>query len=51
MKWSEMPEHMSFGSNGLDQVRSFRKSPTQLQFLNLCLDDTCAASFATTFVQ
>jgi hypothetical protein len=50
-KRSEMPQNMSFGSNGLDQVRLLRKIPTQLCLANLCVNGTCSASFATTFVQ
>jgi hypothetical protein len=32
---AETPQNMSFGSNGVDQVRSLRKKPTQLHLANL----------------
>jgi hypothetical protein len=46
-----MPQNMSFGSNGLDLVRLLRNIPMQLCLANLCVNGTCWASFATTFVQ
>jgi hypothetical protein len=50
-KRSEMPENMSFGSNGVDRVRLLRKIPVRLCFANLCVNGTSSASFASTFVQ
>jgi hypothetical protein len=34
MKRSETPQNMSFGSNGVDLVRLFRKIPKQLRLAN-----------------
>jgi hypothetical protein len=51
MKRSETPQNMSFGSNGVDQVRSLRKILKQLHLANYCVNGTSSASFATTFVQ
>jgi hypothetical protein len=48
---SETPRNMSFGSNGVDQVRSLRKIPTQLRLANLCVNGTSSAIFVSTFVQ
>jgi hypothetical protein len=50
-KWSETPEHMSFGSNGVDRVRSLRKILTRLCLANLGDNVTSSASFQSTFVQ
>jgi hypothetical protein len=51
MKWFRTPQNMSFGSNGVDQVRSLQKMPTQLWLMNLCVNGFCSSSFASTFVQ
>jgi hypothetical protein len=51
IKRSETPENMSFGSNGVDRVRSLRKILTRLRLANLCVKGTSSASFASTFVQ
>jgi hypothetical protein len=50
-KWSETPQNMSFGSNGVDRVRSLRKIPTRLSLANMCDNGTSSVSFASTFVQ
>jgi hypothetical protein len=50
-KRSETPQNMSFGSNGVDRVRSLQKVPTQLRLANLCINGASSASFASTFVQ
>jgi hypothetical protein len=50
-KWSETPQNMSFGCNGVDRVRSLRKIQTRLCLANLCVNGTSSASFASTFVQ
>jgi hypothetical protein len=49
-KQSETPENMSFGSNGVDRVRSLRKKPAQLHLANLCVNGNSSASFSATFV-
>jgi hypothetical protein len=46
-----MLQNMSFGSNGVDQVRSLRKFLTQLRLANLSVNGTYSASFASTFEQ
>jgi hypothetical protein len=48
-KRSETLQNMSFGSNGVDQVRSLRKIPTQLRLANLCVNGASSARFASTF--
>jgi hypothetical protein len=40
---------MSFGSNGVDHVRSLRKISTQLRLANLCVNGASSASFVSTF--
>jgi hypothetical protein len=50
-KRSEMPQNMSFWSNGLDRVRSLRNIQTWLCVATLCVNGTCSARFASTFVQ
>jgi hypothetical protein len=50
-EWSKMPQNMSFGSNGVDQVRSLRKFSTQLRSANVCVNGASSVSFASTFVQ
>jgi hypothetical protein len=44
-------QNMSFESNVVDHVRLLRKILTQLHLANLCVNGTCSASFAPTFVQ
>jgi hypothetical protein len=48
-KLCEKTQNISFGSNGLDRVRSLQKVPTQLRFANLCVHGTSLARFAPTF--
>jgi hypothetical protein len=50
-KWSETPQNMSFGSNGVDPERSLRKISTQFCLANLSVNDASLASFASTFMQ
>jgi hypothetical protein len=50
-KRSEMPQNMSFGSNGVDELRSLQKLQTQLCLANLCINGPTSASFASSFVQ
>jgi hypothetical protein len=50
-KQSEMPQNMSFGSNGVDLVLSLGKIPTQLRLANFGVNGASLASFASTFVQ
>jgi hypothetical protein len=40
-----MRQNMSFGSNGVDRVRSLQKVPTQLRLTNLCINGASSASF------
>jgi hypothetical protein len=42
-KWSEMPQNMSFGSNGVDRVRSLRKILMRPCLANLCIHGTSSA--------
>src|SRR6185436_11781140 len=42
-----MHQNVSFGSNGVDRVRSLRKIPMRLRFTNFC---TSSARFAPSFV-
>jgi hypothetical protein len=51
MKWSETPQNMSFGSNGVDRVRSLRKILTQLRLENSCVKGTCSPRFASILMQ
>jgi hypothetical protein len=44
-------QNISFGSNGLDLVRSLRKILTQLRLENLFVNGASSAYFASTFVQ
>jgi hypothetical protein len=46
-----MPQNMSFGSNGVDRVRSLPKILTRLSLANLGDNGTSSASFASTFLQ
>jgi hypothetical protein len=46
-----MHQNMSFGSNGVDRLRSLRKIPTRICIANLCDNGTSLATFASTFVQ
>jgi hypothetical protein len=50
-KRSETPQNRSFGSNGVDQVRSLKKITTQLRLANLGVNGASLASFVLTFVQ
>jgi hypothetical protein len=42
---------MSFGSNGVDQVRSLPKVPIQHHLANLGVNGASSSSFASTFMQ
>jgi hypothetical protein len=48
---SDTPQNMSFGSNGVDLVRSLRNMPTQLHLATLCVNGTGSARLPSTFVQ
>jgi hypothetical protein len=50
-KRSEMPQNISFGSNGVDRVRLLWKIPTQLRLANCCINSASLASFTSIFVQ
>jgi hypothetical protein len=50
-KNSETPQNMSFGSNGVDRVRSLREIPMRPCLANMYDNGTSSASFASTFVQ
>jgi hypothetical protein len=43
--------NMSLRYNGVDQVRSLQKIPTELDLANVCVNGAGSASFASTFVQ
>ena len=45
-KHYETQQKLSLGSNGVDQVRSLRKLPTQLRGTNFCINCTSSAHFA-----
>jgi hypothetical protein len=45
------PQNMSFGSNGVDQVRLLQKILAQLCLVNLCVNGTSSSSFASSFRQ
>ena len=47
-QWYETQQNMSLGSNGVDRVRSSRKTPTQLRGTNFC---TSSARFPSSFVR
>jgi hypothetical protein len=50
-KQFETCQNMSFGSNGVDRVRSLRKYPMKLRLVNLCVNGASSASFASSFVK
>jgi hypothetical protein len=50
-KRSETPQNISFGCNGVDRLRLLWKISMQLRLANLCINGTCSANFASTFVQ
>jgi hypothetical protein len=50
-KWSEMPQNMCFGSNGVDQVRSLQKILMQLRLVKLYVNGASSATFASSFMQ
>jgi hypothetical protein len=50
-KNSETPQNMSFGSNGVDRVRSLREIPMRPCLANMYDNGTSSASFASTLVQ
>jgi hypothetical protein len=41
---------MSFGSSGVDPVRSLQKIPTQVRLANFCVNGASSASFALILV-
>jgi hypothetical protein len=43
-KWSKTPQNMSFGSNGVGQLRLLRKILTQIRLANLCVNGANLAS-------
>jgi len=45
-KHYQTQQKMSVGSNGVDQVRSLRKHPTQLHGTNFCINCTSSVHFA-----
>jgi hypothetical protein len=45
-----MPQNMSFGSNGVDAVRSLRKIPKQLNLANFGVNGVGSASFVSTLM-
>jgi len=47
-KWYETHQNMSLGSNGVDRVRSLRKTPTRLRGPNFC---TSSERFAPSFLR
>jgi hypothetical protein len=47
-KYYETHQNISFGSNGVDRVRSLRKIPTRLRGTNFC---TCSSRFPLRFVR
>jgi hypothetical protein len=51
MQWFGTPQNMSFGFNGVDQVRLLLKMPTQIRLAILCINSASSARFASTFVQ
>jgi hypothetical protein len=50
-KQSKMPQNMSFRSNRVDMVHSLQKIQPRLCLANVCVNGTCSASFAMSFVQ
>ena len=50
-KHYETYQNMSFGSNGVDCVRSLRKIPTWLRGTNFCINCTSSPRFAPSFMQ
>jgi hypothetical protein len=50
-KKSKMPQNMSFRSNRVDMVHSLQKIQPRLCLANVCVNGTCSASFAMSFVQ
>jgi hypothetical protein len=44
-------QNMSFGSNGVDQVRSLLNFLTYLRLANLCVNAATSTSFESIFVQ
>ena len=50
-KYYEMHRNISFGSNGVDRVRSLRKNPTWLRGATFCINCTRSPSFAPSFLQ
>ena len=50
-KYYETHRNISFGSNGVDWVRSLRKIPTLLRGTNFCINCTSSVCFAPSFMQ
>ena len=49
-KYYETDQNLSFGSNGVDWVRSLRKIPTWLRGMNFCINCTSSLRFAPSFM-
>ena len=49
-KHFETHQNMSFGSSGVDRVRSLRKIPMRFHGTNLCINCTSSTHFAPSFV-
>jgi hypothetical protein len=49
-KRSKMPQNISFGSKGVDPVRSLRTIPKQLNLAKFRVNGASSASFVSTFV-
>jgi hypothetical protein len=49
-KWLGTPQNMSFGSNGVVQVRLLGKILIQLRLANLRVNGASSVSFESTFV-
>ena len=50
-KHYETHQYMSFGFNGVDRVRSLRKTPMRFRGTNFCINCTSSTHFAPSFVQ
>src|SRR6185295_15450261 len=49
-KWNETHQTLSLGSNGVDRGRSLRIILTRHRGTNFCINCTCLARFAASFV-
>ena len=50
-KQKETNQNMTLGSNGVDRERSFQKILTRHRCTNFCINCTCLARFAPSFMQ